>query len=141
MVRFSYHNQEDEVEGTLRLLSSWRIEFRTRTIFREEIHHWYDRSDILDIKANTTGFTVTVVCPSTEDEREEIIHYYYEVGEREVDQWINALTLPSVKAPLQPAPLVIREREVIREIVKIKCTHCGNLFDQKENRCPFCGGR
>jgi hypothetical protein len=34
---------------------------------------------------------------------------------------------------------IIRERETIREIVKIRCGHCGKLYDERENRCPHCG--
>ncbi|HZY70185.1 MAG TPA: hypothetical protein VFF67_04300 [Thermoplasmata archaeon] len=34
---------------------------------------------------------------------------------------------------------VIREREVIREIVRIPCRYCHNLVDQTAVRCPSCG--
>ncbi len=35
---------------------------------------------------------------------------------------------------------VYREREVItREIVRIRCRHCGKLFEEKLDRCPHCG--
>jgi cell division protein FtsN len=35
----------------------------------------------------------------------------------------------------------VRETEVIREIVKIKCPYCGQLYDQMEGKCPNCGAR
>lgn len=35
----------------------------------------------------------------------------------------------------------VRETEVIREIVKIKCPYCGQLYDQTEDKCPNCGAR
>lgn len=35
---------------------------------------------------------------------------------------------------------LVREREIIREIVKIRCSYCGNLYDETEDRCPHCGG-
>jgi hypothetical protein len=35
----------------------------------------------------------------------------------------------------------VREREIIREIVKTKCPYCGQLYDQKEDKCPNCGAR
>jgi len=38
-------------------------------------------------------------------------------------------------------PTVIREREIIKEIVKIRCPYCNNLYDEIEDRCPNCGGR
>ncbi len=36
---------------------------------------------------------------------------------------------------------VIREREVIRQIVKIRCPYCSNLYDEKHDNCPHCGGK
>ena len=33
---------------------------------------------------------------------------------------------------------VIRENEVI---VKIRCSHCNNLYDETLDKCPHCGGR
>ena len=37
-------------------------------------------------------------------------------------------------------PTVIKEREIIKEIVKIRCPYCNNLYDEKEDKCPYCGG-
>jgi hypothetical protein len=34
----------------------------------------------------------------------------------------------------------VEEREIIREIVKIRCPYCGNLYDETEDKCPNCGG-
>jgi len=36
---------------------------------------------------------------------------------------------------------VVKEREVIREIVKIRCRYCGQLYEEKLDRCPHCGGK
>lgn len=36
---------------------------------------------------------------------------------------------------------LIKERETIREIVKIRCQYCGNLYDEKDDKCPHCGGK
>jgi rubrerythrin len=36
---------------------------------------------------------------------------------------------------------VIREKEIIREIVKIRCPYCNNLYDEKLDKCPNCGAR
>jgi len=36
---------------------------------------------------------------------------------------------------------IIKEREIIREIVKIRCPYCGNLYDEKLDKCPHCGGK
>ena len=35
----------------------------------------------------------------------------------------------------------VREREIVREIVKIRCSYCGNLYDEKYDKCPHCGGK
>jgi len=47
----------------------------------------------------------------------------------------------SIPPPQSNGPTVIREKIVIKEIVKIICPYCGTLFDQGENKCPHCGAR
>jgi rubrerythrin len=34
---------------------------------------------------------------------------------------------------------VIKETQVLREIVKLRCRHCGALFVEKLGKCPNCG--
>jgi len=47
-----------------------------------------------------------------------------------------------VKEPTTPEnQVVIREKEIIREIVKIRCQYCGNLYDETLDNCPHCGGK
>ncbi|MEM2272827.1 MAG: hypothetical protein QXX56_01250 [Candidatus Bathyarchaeia archaeon] len=42
----------------------------------------------------------------------------------------------------QPAAApVVKEREVIREVVMVPCKYCGTLFPQTEIMCPHCGAR
>ncbi|MEM2027731.1 MAG: hypothetical protein QW145_04500 [Candidatus Bathyarchaeia archaeon] len=42
----------------------------------------------------------------------------------------------------QPAAApVVKEREVIREVVMVPCKYCGTLFPQTEIVCPHCGAR
>lgn len=43
--------------------------------------------------------------------------------------------------PPPQEPLVMKEKIVIKEIVKIKCSYCGNLYDQGSNQCPYCGAK
>ena len=49
------------------------------------------------------------------------------------------------KRPAQPpsegAPTIVKEREIIKEIVKIRCPYCNNLYDEKYDKCPHCGGK
>lgn len=35
---------------------------------------------------------------------------------------------------------IVKETEIIREIVKIRCSYCGDLYDETEDKCPHCGG-
>jgi DNA-directed RNA polymerase subunit RPC12/RpoP len=35
----------------------------------------------------------------------------------------------------------IKEREIIKEIVKIRCPYCNNVYDEKYDNCPYCGGK
>ena len=36
-------------------------------------------------------------------------------------------------------PVLVREREVIREVVKIRCPYCKTLYEESLGRCPKCG--
>lgn len=36
-------------------------------------------------------------------------------------------------------PQVVREREIIREVVRLPCRFCGGLVDQTAMKCPNCG--
>jgi Zn finger protein HypA/HybF involved in hydrogenase expression len=53
-----------------------------------------------------------------------------------------AATQPTVQI-IQPAQSPqVKEvyRETVREVVvKIRCQHCGMLFEERLNRCPHCG--
>lgn len=44
--------------------------------------------------------------------------------------------MPSGAQPVQP---VAREKEIIREVIKIRCPYCGNLYDENQTKCPNCG--
>ena len=35
----------------------------------------------------------------------------------------------------------IKEKIIIKEIVKIRCPYCGTLYEQTSNKCPHCGGK
>jgi heme/copper-type cytochrome/quinol oxidase subunit 2 len=41
----------------------------------------------------------------------------------------------------QPTPPPEATKEIIREIVKIRCPYCGNLYDETEDKCPTCGAK
>ena len=50
-------------------------------------------------------------------------------------------SIPSEKTSLIPGKGlgVVKEREVVRELVKIRCAYCGKLYDERLNKCPHCG--
>ena len=52
----------------------------------------------------------------------------------------RTLNRPEQPAYTEPAP-VIKEREIIREIVKIRCPYCNNVYDETNDKCPYCGGK
>jgi len=52
----------------------------------------------------------------------------------------RALRRPAQSPSEEPATIV-KEREIIREIVKIRCPYCNNLYDEKYDKCPHCGGK
>jgi len=52
----------------------------------------------------------------------------------------RTLHKPEQSISTEPAP-VVKEREIIREIVKIRCPYCNNLYDEKYEKCPHCGGK
>jgi DNA-directed RNA polymerase subunit RPC12/RpoP len=51
------------------------------------------------------------------------------------------LRKPSQQFAEESKPTVVKEREIIREIVKIRCPYCNNLYDEKYDKCPYCGGK
>jgi hypothetical protein len=34
---------------------------------------------------------------------------------------------------------VVKEKEVVREIIKVRCPYCQNLYDETLERCTHCG--
>ena len=41
--------------------------------------------------------------------------------------------------PTDVRPQIIKEKEIIKEIIKVKCPYCGALIDQGLDTCPHCG--
>lgn len=37
-------------------------------------------------------------------------------------------------------PVPVKEKEIIREIVKIRCPYCRALYDESNDKCPHCSG-
>ena len=53
---------------------------------------------------------------------------------------VKATTPNAPPAPQQVVKEIYKEREVItREIVKVRCRHCGYKYDEASNYCPHCG--
>jgi len=56
------------------------------------------------------------------------------------DEEAGSVPVPSGREVSEPVTKeVYREREIVREIVKIRCRHCGSLFEERLDICPRCG--
>ena len=49
--------------------------------------------------------------------------------------------LAEIQVTLPNAQPVIREKEIIRQVVMIPCKYCGGLMDQMATVCPNCGAK
>jgi hypothetical protein len=58
--------------------------------------------------------------------------------EREPEFW-SRLAFEG-RADLEEKRTIVRETEIVREIVKIRCQFCGNLYNESIDRCPYCAG-
>ena len=115
--------------------------------YEPELNHSYNVSEIVKTKDYADGLDIEVYFSATEEEPAEVVTYFYEL-KRETSRWLEAISSREVKKTAssetqreQAQRVVIKEREVIREIVKVRCRHCGNLYDERQDRCPHCGGR
>jgi DNA-directed RNA polymerase subunit RPC12/RpoP len=55
--------------------------------------------------------------------------------------FLRILRRPHETQSTEERATVVKEREIIREIVKIRCPYCNNLYDEKYDKCPNCGGK
>jgi hypothetical protein len=133
--------------GLLALLDNDKIAFVKKKLlggYNKEPDHWYGLSNIVRINDYSDGLDVEVYYEATQDEPAEVVTYFYEL-KSETKRWLDTLSAKKTKKPsseiTQTAqPIIMKEREVIREIVKVRCGHCGNLYDERDNKCPHCGG-
>jgi hypothetical protein len=134
----------DVGNGLLTLTQDSMVAFRKRNLFGfydREPHHYYYLSDILKVKGYSDGFRTEVYYEAEDDEPAEVITYYYELKDGR-DRWLRALAKPVKESPVPQQPSIkeiIREKETVREIVKIHCRNCDTRFDEKLDRCPHCG--
>jgi len=56
-------------------------------------------------------------------------------GAKEEEQPVSPQPTPS------PPPTVIKEREIIKEVVMIPCQYCRSLMPQTSTFCPNCGAK
>jgi hypothetical protein len=114
--------------------------------YDQEPDHYYPLSNIMRIAGHSDGFDAEVYFHAAEDESAQVITFFYEL-KSETNRWLETLSSKKteksssqVPTSQNVQPVVVKEREVIREIVKVRCRHCGNLYDERDNRCPHCGG-
>ena len=86
--------------------------------------------------------------PEESEEKDAFIGTAHRLGidtddktrEQIMDEIMKATTPNAPSAPQQVVKEIYKEREVItREIVKVRCRHCGYKFDEASNYCPHCG--
>ena len=67
------------------------------------------------------------------------------LGRREEPEFWQHLALEGRRKtpsfPEKQSPTIIREKEIIREIVLIPCVYCSGLMPQSAIFCPNCGER
>lgn len=51
------------------------------------------------------------------------------------------VTTKEIEVQVVRAPQVVREKEIVREVVMIPCAYCGSLMPQTSIVCPNCGAR
>lgn len=51
------------------------------------------------------------------------------------------VTAPPTPTPSTPEPTIIKEKEIIKEIVMIQCEYCRTLMPQTATSCPVCGAK
>ena len=130
--------RDASADGVLFLTDKNSVIFSRKRFLRGyDRHHWYSPSDVLSAHLEERGFTVEVMYPETGNLPTEIIKYRYEI-EGDASPWVSAL---SKKLAPENSEVVVKEREIIKEIVKVRCGHCGNLYDERQDKCPHCGGR
>ena len=125
--------------------------FRKKLLRGYEENYSYNLSDIINIKGYDNGFTAEVYYGATEETPSYVTTYFYEIeNEEEIDKWIELLA-PKKTAREAPQPIApaqqnipafmkeIKEKETVREIVKIRCSHCKTTFEESLGRCPHCG--
>jgi len=54
--------------------------------------------------------------------------------------FVRLLRKPHGTQPVEGTS-VVKEREIIRENIKIRCPYCNNLYDERYDNCPHCGGK
>lgn len=65
------------------------------------------------------------------------------LGKREKPEFWQHMALKGrrEKPPVEKeqTPAVVKEKEVVREIVKVRCRHCGTLCIETFDKCSHCG--
>jgi hypothetical protein len=52
------------------------------------------------------------------------------------DDWINEINSQRNKLLVNQ---VIKEKIIVKEVIKIKCPYCGTIYEHSHTRCPHCG--
>jgi hypothetical protein len=133
-----YHGPHSEGRGTFYLTSERLVieERRERRLRPAEVH------TILDVRLReVTNASVGVL-------RGRPRYLLIELGRQKLraevvdpTKWVHAIQQAKMgppDPPTPPAPMAT-VHTIERQVVKVRCRHCGTLSDEVLGRCPSCG--
>jgi hypothetical protein len=69
----------------------------------------------------------------------EVIASISTARQRQLHAIAGSASSPAQATPQNSVSTIVREREIIREVVRLPCRFCGGLVDQTVVKCPNCG--
>jgi rubrerythrin len=65
--------------------------------------------------------------------------FVYKAAKTKEQQMEQSRIAQAAMPPQQQAHVIYKEKETIREVVKVPCKYCGTLVDVTSPKCPSCG--
>ncbi len=135
-----FRGPHSEGRGTFFLTSTRLVieEPRARTLRPAEVH------TVLDVPLHhVTNATVVSVLRRPRYLLIEMGHTKLRAEVVDPTKWVHAIQSAKVSRPrAEPAHAtrpVHTVHTIERQVVKVRCRHCGTLWDEVMSRCPSCG--
>ncbi len=133
-----FRGPHTEGRGTFFLTSERLVieEPRTRRLRPAEVH------TVLDVPlGHITNASVATVLRRPRYLLIEMGHQKLRAEVVDPTKWVHAIQAakrsPPREEPAPPPPAAVHTIE--RQVVKVRCRHCGTLSDEVLSRCPSCG--